>query len=371
MTVGRVWGRAQLLALAAEHGHVPLDLSLGVAADPEPVPAAADERRGTAAQYPPSRGTAELLAAVSGYLERRFGVSVPVDSVAVCVGAKEFIATAPLFLRDSRAGTDARDTVLIPALGYPPYELGARLAGLRPYRVPADSEFRMRLDLLPEDVAARSLCLWVNSPANPTGVLELLTRCAEWGREHGVLVLSDEAYADTTWSGPPRTILSGGLAGVLAVHSLSKRSNAPGLRVASYSGDRRLVEELADRRRAAGLMAADLAQARAALLFGDDRQAAAQQVRNRRRVAELVAELNANGLTCTAPEGGLFVWLSLPDRDAAAFVRDAAIHAGIILAQGDSYGPAGHGHVRIAAVHDRAVVAPRLALLSERLVGVS
>ncbi|WP_405164525.1 aminotransferase class I/II-fold pyridoxal phosphate-dependent enzyme [Nocardia sp. NBC_01499] len=369
MTVGRVWGRAQLLALAIEHGHVPLDLSLGIAADPEPVPA--DEPRAGTAQYPPSRGRAELLAAVSGYLARRFDVSVPVDSVAVCVGAKEFIASAPLFLRDSRVGADTRDTVLIPALGYPPYELGARLAGLRPYRVPVDAEFRMRLDRLPEDVAARALCLWVNSPANPTGVLEPLTRCAEWGRERGVLVLSDEAYADTTWSGPPRTILAGGPDGVLAVHSLSKRSNAPGLRVASYSGDRRVVEELADRRRAAGLMAADSAQARAALLFGDDRHAAAQQVRNRRRVAELVAELNANGLPCTAPEGGLFVWLRVPDRDAAAFVRDAAIHAGIVLAQGDSYGPAGHAHVRIAAVRDRAEVAPRLALLSEQLVRVS
>ncbi|MFD6156436.1 pyridoxal phosphate-dependent aminotransferase [Nocardia sp. NPDC060256] len=371
MTAGQVWGRAQLLALATEHGHVPLDLSLGVAADPEPVVAQVDERRGGPAQYPPSRGTAELLAAVRGYLARRFGVSVPVDSIGVCAGAKEFIATAPLLLRDSRTGADARDTVLIPALGYPPYELGARLAGLRPYRVPVDAEFRMRLDLLPEDVAARALCLWVNSPANPTGVLEPLTRCAEWGRERGVLVLSDEAYADTTWSGPPRTILSSGPDGVLAVHSLSKRSNAPGLRVASYSGDRRVVEHLADRRRAAGFMAAGLAQARAALLFGDDQQAAAQQARNRQRLTDLVAELNANGLRCSAPEGGLFVWLRVPDRAAATFVRDAAIHAGIVLAQGDSYGPAGHGHVRIAAVHDREVVAPRLALLSERLVGVS
>ncbi|WP_020667796.1 pyridoxal phosphate-dependent aminotransferase [Amycolatopsis nigrescens] len=370
MKAGQLWHREQLLALAAEHGHVPLDLSLGVAADPEPAPAPASGRHREPARYPPSRGTPRLLTAAAGYLLRRFGVTVPTSSIAACAGAKEFIATAPLFLSRTRAATGRpRDTVLIPTLGYPPYEMGAGLAGLRSHRVPVDDGFRMRLDLLPPEVVDRALCLWVNSPANPTGVVEPLAAIAEWGRARGVVVLSDEAYADTTWLHEPRTVLSSGLDGVLAVHSLSKRSNAPGLRVGTYAGDPRLVDELTGLRRQAGLIAAETAQAGAALLLDDDRHAEEQRARNAARIEALVEECNANGLRCTAPEGGLFLWLAVPGGDAATFAREAAVHAGIVLAQGDAYGPAGRGHVRISAVHDRSVIASRLKLLSTRPSG--
>ncbi|MFI1367059.1 pyridoxal phosphate-dependent aminotransferase [Streptomyces griseochromogenes] len=363
--------REDLLALAAESGHRPLDLSLGVPADPAP---AAEPGAGTAtsAAYPPSRGTEELRAAAAGYLQRRYGVTVPVDSVAACAGSKEFISTLPLFLRDASDATregSRRDTVLIPSLGYPPYELGVRLAGLRPHRVPVDAEFRMRLDLLPPKAVARALFLWVNTPANPTGVVEPLAPVVAWGRAHGVPVVSDEAYAEATWCDEPRTALSDGLDGVLAVHSVSKRSNGPGLRLGFYAGDPRLVAQLVPRRRAAGLMASDVSQATGTRLFADDHHALAQRRRNAGRVTELVDELNANGVSCTAPEGGLFVWASAPGGDGTAFARAAAARTGIVLAPGVTYGPAGRGHVRIAAVHDRAVLAPRLALLDRLLLG--
>ncbi|MCQ4040521.1 aminotransferase class I/II-fold pyridoxal phosphate-dependent enzyme [Streptomyces rubrisoli] len=301
---------------------------------------------------------------------RRFAVAVPLDSVAACAGSKEFISTLPLFVRDSTARAldrPERDTVLIPALGYPPYELGARLAGLRPYRVPVDERFRTRLDLVPPRITARALLLWVNSPANPTGVVEPLAPIAAWGRAHGVLVVSDEAYAEATWCGEPRTVLTHGLDGVLAVHSISKRSNAPGVRLGFYTGDPRVVAKLIRRRRVAGLMASDVSQRTGARLLTDDPHAAEQRARNARRIAELVAELNANGLSCTSPEGGLFVWAAVPGGDAAGFARAAAVHAGLVLAPGLAYGPAGRGHVRIAAVHDRPAIAPRFALLRRLL----
>ncbi|MFI1760859.1 aminotransferase class I/II-fold pyridoxal phosphate-dependent enzyme [Streptomyces sp. NPDC020800] len=365
------WSREDLLLLAAESGHRPLDLSLGVPADPAPVADRGVVAARTAA-YPPSRGTEELRAAAAGYLLRRYGVAVPADSVAACAGSKEFISTLPLFLRDAPAATHGgshRDTVLIPSLGYPPYELGIRLAGLRPHRVPVDAEFRMRLDLLPPKVVARALFLWINSPANPTGVVEPLAPVVAWGRAHGVLVVSDEAYAEATWCDEPRTVLAHGLDGVLAVHSVSKRSNGPGLRLGFYAGDPRLVAHLVPRRREAGLMASQASQTTGARLFADDHHALAQRRRNARRVAVLVAELNANGLSCAAPEGGLFVWAVAPGGDGTAFAGAAAARAGIVLAPGAAYGPAGAGHVRIAAVHDRAVLAPRLALLDRLLLG--
>ena len=73
-----------------------------------------------------------------------------------------------------------------------------------------------------------ALCLWVNTPGNPTGALDDLAAAAAWGRAHGVPVFSDECYVEFTWDGPPRTILEHGIDGVVAVHSLSKRSNLAG-----------------------------------------------------------------------------------------------------------------------------------------------
>ncbi|WP_208921416.1 aminotransferase class I/II-fold pyridoxal phosphate-dependent enzyme [Streptomyces capitiformicae] len=321
----------------------------------------------TLAEYPPSSGTVGLREAAARHMLRRYQVVVPLEAVAACVGSKEFISTLPLFLRDMRrpnTNGPERDTVLIPALGYPAYEFGARLAGLRAHRVPVDDAFRMRLDLVPERVAVRALCLWVNSPANPTGVVEPLGPVADWGRAHGVVVASDEAYAEATWCHEPRTILSHGLDGVLAVHSMSKRSNSPGLRVGFYSGDPSLVAGLARRRREAGLMAAAASQEAACALLDDDGHAEEQRARNARRVADLVECLNAHRLGCTAPAGGLFAWVPAPGGDGVAFARRAAKQAGLIIQPGCEYGPAGHPYVRFAAVRDAASVAWRLDLLS-------
>src|SRR5690606_35148347 len=127
-------------------------------------------------------------------------------------------------------------TVLHPELAYPTYGMGALLAGCRP--VP----YRTLDDIDPAD-ADRALCLWVNSPANPHGALDDLGAAAAWGRERGIPVLSDECYVEFTWAGGGRgrTVLEHGADGVLAVHSLSKRSNLAGARAGFYAGDAELV----------------------------------------------------------------------------------------------------------------------------------
>ncbi|MDQ1024648.1 acetylornithine/N-succinyldiaminopimelate aminotransferase [Streptomyces umbrinus] len=379
MSRNEPWRREEALALAVRGGHEPLDLSLGIPRDPParvPRPASpapmpgrpqSDAFLAAPAEYPPSAGTMELREAAARHILRRYRVAVPPEAVAACVGSKEFISTLPLFLRDMRRPNThgpERDTVLIPALGYPAYEFGARLAGLRAHRVPVDDAFRMRLDLLPARVADRALCLWVNSPANPTGVVEPLGPVADWGRAHGVVVVSDEAYVEATWCHEPRTILCHGLDGVLAVHSMSKRSNSPGLRVGFCLGDPSLVAGLARRRREAGLMAAAASQEAARALLDDDRHAEEQRARNARRVADLVECLNDHQLGCTAPAGGLFAWVPAPGGDGVAFARRAAEQAGLIVRPGCEYGPAGHPYVRFAAVQDSAAVAWRLDLLS-------
>ncbi|HLX87209.1 MAG TPA: aminotransferase class I/II-fold pyridoxal phosphate-dependent enzyme, partial [Acidimicrobiales bacterium] len=205
-----------------------VDLSVGTPCDPPP-PAALEAMAssGTERGYPPSIGTAALRESAAGYLGRRFNVEIEPAQVAACVGTKELVASTAWYLRLRRP---TRDTVLGPAVAYPTYAMGATLAGCRYVAVPDGPDGRPDLGSLSADDAERAVVLWVNSPSNPTGALLDLDEAAGWGRERDVPVWSDECYAEFTWDGRPRTILESGADNVVAVHSLSKRSNLPGLR---------------------------------------------------------------------------------------------------------------------------------------------
>ncbi len=226
----------ELEAVADELPGGCVDLSIGTPCDPPPgAVVAALSASGTERGYPASIGCVAFREAAAGWLQRRLGVDVDPAAIAACIGTKEFVASTPQYLR---LRTPERDTVLYPAVSYPTYEMGAVLAGCRavPYR---------SLDDIDDRDAERALCLWVNSPGNPTGALADLGAAAQWGRERRVPVLSDECYVEFTWSGPPRTILECGPDGVLAVHSLSKRSNLAGVRAGFFAGDGELVNYFA------------------------------------------------------------------------------------------------------------------------------
>jgi aspartate/methionine/tyrosine aminotransferase len=365
--VNRSWSRDRALELAAASGREVVDLSLGVRPNHPPGPlldeGAEDDE---VTRYPLSAGSERLRTAAAGYLNRRFGVEVPAAAVAACAGAKEFIATVPPLLRYARQDrTLERDIALIPALGYPPYELCARLAGLRVHRMPMDDDLGIAADKIPEEVAARSLYLWLNSPANPTGTVQAdPDRLMGWAREHGVIVLCDEAYAELVWQGRARTVLSNGLGGVLAVHSVSKRSNAPGLRVGFFAGDPGLVAQLLPLRRRAGLIASATSQRAAARLLDEDTHAALLYEHSRTTMSGLLDVLDRFPLRYVRPAGGLFVWVAAPGGDGVGFAYTAARRAGLVVTPGGEYGPAGRGHIRLAAAHPPAAVAERLAVLA-------
>ena len=182
-----------------------VDLSIGTPCDPPPA-AVVRALAGSGAErgYPPSIGSPELRSAVQRWIGRRFDVDVPIAQIGACIGTKEFVGTLPQWLR---LRTPGRDTVLYPAVAYPTYEMGAILAGCRAVPVPVRPGGGLDLDAVTADDADRALCLWVNSPSNPTGALDDLDAAAAWGRRHGVPVFSDECYVEFTWDGPPRTIL--------------------------------------------------------------------------------------------------------------------------------------------------------------------
>lgn len=346
-----------------------VDLSIGTPVDPPPAPvlaALADADAGGATRgYPPSVGTAALREAIAAWLAGTFGVTtVPTDAIGACIGTKELVATTPQWLR---LRDPSRDTVLYPAVSYPTYAMGAELAGLRAVPVPLDERWRLDLAAVDPADAERALLLWVNSPGNPAGGLDDLDAAAAWGRRHGVPVFSDECYVELTWDGPPRTILAAGLEGVVAVHSLSKRSNLAGLRVGWYAGDPELVGYLREVRKHVGLMVPGPAQRAAVAALADTAHAAAQRERYRRRLELFAGALRGLGVPVDLPGGGFYLWVPAPGGDAWAWTEELAAAAGVIASPGDFYGPAGADRVRFAMVapDDRLdLVAGRLARLA-------
>jgi succinyldiaminopimelate transaminase len=333
---------ARARTLAAEHPDGIVDLSMGTPVDPTPervqqaLAAAADSPG-----YPTTIGLPELRTAAAGWLERRFGVAgLGIEHVLPVVGSKELIAGLCVQL-----GIGAGDTVVVPELAYPTYEVGARLAGADV--VVSDSTSAL-------GPAAPAL-MWVNSPSNPTGRVlppEHLAKVVAWGRERGTLIVSDECYLECGWEGPaPVSVLHPSVCGdsfegVLSVQSLSKRSNLAGYRCGFVAGDATLVAELVAVRKNLGLQVPRPQQLAMIAALQDDDHVDAQRERYRRRRDVLRAAVESAGLRIEHSEASLYLWATRdePARDTVEWFA----RRGVLLAPGEFYGRAGARHVRIA-----------------------
>jgi succinyldiaminopimelate transaminase len=351
----------ELKARCEQHVGGMVDCSIGTPCDPTPeFVLAAMSTSPTTRGYPMSIGSVAYRAAASALLSRRFGVEIGSDALAACVGTKEFVASLAhyLALRDP-----TRDTVLYPAIAYPTYAMSAQLAGLRAVPVPV-RDGRLALEELDDDTASRSLVLWANSPSNPTGRLDDLSAAAGFGRRHGVVVCSDECYAEFTWHASFPTVLQSGHDGVLAVHSVSKRSNLAGGRAGFYAGDPELVAYLRLVRQHAGLIVPGPIQDAAAAAWGDDEHVERQRDRYRQRLARMRAVLLDAGYSVEDPEGSFYLWVSRDGVDDGwAIAAELAAAAGLLVSPGELFGPGGSGFVRVAMVQPD----DRLELACERL----
>jgi succinyldiaminopimelate transaminase len=282
----------------------------------------------------------ETRQACIDWLGRRHGVSgLGLDGVLPVIGSKELIASMPGHL-----GLGAGDLIAYPALAYPTYEVGARLAGAR--AVATDS----LTALGPETPAL----LWLNSPSNPTGRVlppEHLRKVVDWCRERGTILVSDECYLECAWEPTPVSVLhpdiSGGSHdGILAVHSLSKRSNLAGYRCAFVAGDPALVGELLAVRKNLGLQMPGPQQAAMVAALDDDAHVVEQHARYAARRAKLREALAAAAFRIDHSEGSLYLWATRDEDcwDTVSWLADR----GILVAPGAFYGPAGSRHVRVA-----------------------
>jgi succinyldiaminopimelate transaminase len=351
-------------AVAAKHDGGVVDLSVGTPCDP-PAPAVVQALSSSNSErgYPASIGSDPLRQAIRRWIDRRFDVDVPLPQIAACIGTKEFVGTTPHYLR---LRSPDRDTVLYPTFAYPTYEMGAIIAGCRPVAVPHNPDGSLNLSAISPDDARRAVCLWVNSPSNPTGALDDLRAAAAWGRANNVLVLSDECYCEFTWNGRPRTILEDGLEGVVAVHSLSKRSNLAGVRVGFYAGDAEVLEYLKEVRKHMGMMVPGPAQAAGVAALDDDASVAEQRDRYRGRLERTAKALQTwSGVDFPMPDGGFYLWSDVGD--GWAFADRLAADGGALVSPGEFYGPESTRFARVAVVQPD----DRIELVVRRLSGRS
>jgi succinyldiaminopimelate transaminase len=326
---------------ARSHPDGIVDLSIGTPVDPTPA-VVQDALRAAADSpgYPLTIGTVATRQACVDWLARRHGVTgLGLDGVLPTIGSKELVAALP-----GQLGVGPGDLVAWPELAYPTYEVGAALAGAR--GVATDS----LTSLGPETPAL----LWINSPSNPTGRVlppEHLKKVVDWCRERGTILVSDECYLECAWDATPMSVLhpsiSGGShEGILAVHSLSKRSNLAGYRCAFVAGDPALVGELLAVRKNLGLIMPGPQQLAMAAALDDDEHVVEQHARYAARRAKLREALESAGFRVDHSEASLYLW-STQDQDCWETIAWLA-ERGILAAPGSFYGAAGSRHVRVA-----------------------
>ena len=332
---------ASYAATARAHPDGIVDLSIGTPVDPTPgVVQDALQAATDAPGYPLTVGTPAVRQAAVDWLARRHGVTgLGLDGVLPVIGSKELIASLAVHL-----GVGSGDLVVYPELAYPTYAVGAALAGAT----------GMATDSLTSLGPQSPRLLWLNSPSNPTGRVlppDHLRKVVDWCRERNVLLVSDECYLECCWESTAYSVLhpdvcGGSHAGLLAVHSLSKRSNLAGYRCAFVAGDPAVVAELLAVRKNLGLMMPAPQQAAMAAALADDGHANEQHARYAARRTTLRSGLERAGFRIEHSEASLYLWATR-DEDCWATVGSLA-ELGILVAPGAFYGGAGARHVRVA-----------------------
>lgn len=342
---------------ASAHPDGLVDLSVGTPVDATPrVIRDALVAHADAPGYPTTWGTPQLRAAIIGYLQRRWSaVSLADTNVLPVIGTKELVA-----LLGFQLGLGSQDAVVIPTTAYPTYDVGARLCGARP--VPSDDPGQIA-DLKPS-------LIWINSPANPHGRILSVDETRAWvaaARAVGAVLASDECYGEFGWDAEPVSILDprvndGSLDGLLAVHSLSKRSNMAGYRAGFVAGDAALIAPLLEVRKHSGEMLPTPIQAAMAAALDDDDHVAEQRQRYLARRELLRPALEAASYRVEHSEGSLYLWCTR-DEDCRASV-DHLAGLGILVAPGDFYGPGAERFVRVALTATDGLIAAAAARLT-------
>jgi len=298
-----------------------IDLSQGTPVDPTPkFIQAALANASNSPSYPLTAGSEKLRSAIRDWATSNLGATGEFDVLPV-IGSKEFVALLPTFLQSK--------TVLYPKVAYPTYLVGALMASAKAIPVEIDAKSWPVADLA-----------WINSPSNPTGQVQTdseILAAINWARENNSVVASDECYLSFSKLSKSILALTGGNNdGVLAVHSLSKRSNLAGYRAAFVIGDLKLIDQIRQIRKHAGLMVPLPVQQAMIAALSDNNHAVEQAERYARRRSRLISAFSEIGFTIEHSQAGLYIWCS-KNEDCFKTVEWFA-NLGILVTPGSFYG---------------------------------
>jgi succinyldiaminopimelate transaminase len=294
-----------------------------------------------------------LREAISAYAQRRFGIDLDPDTqILPTSGSKEALFHLPLALIDR----SAPDRVgLFPDPGYPAYERGILFAGGEPVPMKLRGDHHLRLEELDDGLLQRARLMIINSPHNPTGVVlsrEELREIHAICRANDILLISDECYVDIYDDSRPHSMLEVATEGVVAVHSLSKRSGMTGYRSGFLAGDPYWIETLTKLRANPGLAAGDCANAAAAVAWAEDEHADRRRkifAHKRAVVLEFMREVNIEVVDATAT---FYIWFKAPaGYDDESYAR-RLLEVGIVVTPGRMFActDAANGYLRMALV---------------------
>jgi LL-diaminopimelate aminotransferase len=331
--------------------------------------AVADDRN---QRYPSNRGRDEFREAFADYYLNRFGVEIdPRGEVMPAIGAKECIYNLCF------AFLDPGDVALASDPGYPVYTAGPTLAGARAELLPLVPELGFVPDLgaVPAEVASEARLMFLNYPNNPTGAVApagFFELVVSFAREHGILVVHDNAYSETTYDGyvAPSFLATPGASEVgVEVYSLSKGFNMTGWRCAAILGN-------ADAVRAFWRLKTNVDSG----LFEAVQLAGAEALRGPRGPIErmnetyarrrdlVVAALREIGVRVEAPKGTIYVWAPVPEgHTSTSFAELVLEEAAVVVSPGSMYGPSGEGFFRISLTTPDERIAEAVERMREHL----
>ncbi len=371
-------------------GNQPVFMTIGEPQDPPPkfvTDVITKHERGFG-RYPPIAGTTGLRRACADWLTRRYalphGAVDPDSEILPLAGSREGLFYA-LFALVPEKKNGGRPVILIPNPFYGVYPAAVLAAGAEPYYVASRRENRFLPDFetVPEEILKRTVAAFYCSPSNPESAVatdgdwERVFRLAD---RHDFVVLADECYSEIYDATPPagaiavRARQGKRFERLLSFHSLSKRSNLPGLRSGFMAGPESLMKPLRGfRNLAAPQMAVPVMEA-SEVAWDDDVHVEENRALYRRRF-DLAERFLGHRAGFTRPQGGFYVWLDVGD--GAAFAARLWAETGVRVMpgafmgqeeiQGDSASNPGHAYVRIALVHDLVTIERALERVADVL----
>jgi aspartate/methionine/tyrosine aminotransferase len=387
------WPRLRALLDVHEPGGEPINMTIGEPkhAFPDFVADVLAKSVGEFAKYPTNEGAPELLAAICGWITRRYSVDVTPGRVMVLNGTREGLYNAAMALAPETKNGQ-QPVVLMPNPFYQVYAIAALSVGAEPVMVPATAETGHLPDYaaLPAEILDRTTICYICSPANPQGAVasrEYWAQLIALAEKHDFKIFADECYSEIYRDAPPVGILEAAAdvgcdpERVVAFHSLSKRSNLPGLRSGFVVSGPKNTKEMRQLRAYAGAPLPMPLQRVATAVWNDEEHVVA----NRALYAEKFDDADAifAGVdSYVSPEAGFFLWLPVQDGEQAALklwqttgvrVLPGAYlsrppSSGSVLNDGpDPSGDPGSGYIRVALVAPKEETQRGLTLIRDCL----